>query len=79
ITVPDSYTSLDIVTAEQPAALSANNTVRTISNTVTEKAASAGPNRPGKRVRKHFGSAQRRTKKTSGGWFGLPSLSEIRF
>ncbi|MCP4787435.1 MAG: hypothetical protein GY903_19395 [Fuerstiella sp.] len=79
ITVPESYTTHAIPTAEQSTASSADNSVRPVSNTTTKKAASAGPSRPGKRVNRNSGSTRRQAKKTSGGWFGLPSLREVRF
>ncbi len=79
ITVPDFFTSQDIPTAEQPATPSAGNSVRPVSNSVTKQANSAGPSRPGKRVDKVSGPARRQMKKSSDGWFGLPSLNDIRF
>ena len=79
ITAPKSNTGQIIPATEETAIPNARNSVRPVSSTVTKQAASGGPRRPGKRMSRTSGSAQRRTKKTSGGWFGLPSLSEIRF
>ncbi|MEO2016059.1 MAG: hypothetical protein ABGZ53_16990 [Fuerstiella sp.] len=78
ITAPESYTTHVIPMVQQPTAPPADNSVRPVSNTVTKKVTSAGPSRPGKRVNKVSGST-RPTKKSSGGWFGLPSLREVRF
>ena len=79
INVPDSYTPQDVPMEEQPGAPSAGNSVRPVSNTVTRQPTSAGPSRPGKRVNRGAGTTRRQTKKPSGGWFGLPSLNEVRF
>ena len=63
---------------EESVSPTAGKSVRPVSRTVTKQTASAGPRRPGKRASRTSGSAQRRTKKTSGGWFGLPSLNKIK-
>jgi hypothetical protein len=79
ITVPESITSQIIPAAEQTATPTTGNSVRPVSNTFTKKTASAGPSRPRKRVNRTSGQSQRGTKKSVGGWFGLPSLSDIKF
>ncbi|MCP4172783.1 MAG: hypothetical protein GY758_18640 [Fuerstiella sp.] len=79
IRVPESYTGQVIQAVEQSADPAAEKSVRRVSTVVTKQACSSGPGRPGKRVSRPSEAVQRRTKKSSGGWFGLPSLSEIRF